>query len=330
MDKKTVFSGVQPSGVLTIGNYIGAIKRWVSLQDEYNCYYSIVDQHAITVPQVPKDLRKNTLDMLALLMACGIDTDKSTLFIQSHVPEHSELAWVLNTITYMGQLNRMTQFKDKSKISDENLNAALFTYPVLMSADILLYNTDLVPVGDDQKQHLELTRDLAERFNNRYSDTFMVPEPLIGEFGARIMSLQEPSVKMSKSDSDENGYILLLDDEKTIGRKIRRAVTDSIGEISYTDEQPGIKNLLNIYSSFSGEDIETIVERYAGRGYGEFKKDLEEIVIEELRPIQEKFKELRSDRSQLEEIYKIGSQKASKEARRTLRKVYKKVGFIPR
>lgn len=330
MDKKTVFSGVQPSGVLTIGNYIGAIKRWVSLQDEYNCYYSIVDQHAITVPQVPKDLRKNTLDMLALLMACGIDTDKSTLFIQSHVPEHSELAWVLNTITYMGQLNRMTQFKDKSKISDENLNAALFTYPVLMSADILLYNTDLVPVGDDQKQHLELTRDLAERFNNRYSDTFMVPEPLIGEFGARIMSLQEPSAKMSKSDSDENGYILLLDDEKTISRKIRRAVTDSIGEVSYSDEQPGIKNLLNIYSSFSGEDIDTILERYAGRGYGDFKKDLEEIVIRELRPIQERFKELRSDRSQLEEIYKIGSQKASKEARRTLRKVYKKVGFIPR
>ncbi|MGO1469997.1 MAG: tryptophan--tRNA ligase [Tissierella sp.] len=330
MDKKIVFSGVQPSGALTIGNYIGAIKRWATLQDEYNCYYCVVDQHAITVPQKAKDLRKNTLDILALLMACGIDHEKSTLFIQSHVPEHSELAWVLNTITYMGQLNRMTQFKDKSKRSEENLNSALFTYPVLMAADILLYKTNLVPVGEDQKQHLELARDLAERFNNRYSDTFMVPEPLIGEFGARIMSLQDPNSKMSKSDSDENGYILLLDDKNTIRRKIKRAVTDSIGEVSYNDDQPGIKNLLNIYSSFSGETIETIVEKYEGRGYGDFKKDLEEIVVDGLSPIQEKFNALRSDKAYLEEIYRKGSEKASDEARKMLRKVYKKVGFIPR
>lgn len=330
MDKKTVFSGVQPSGALTIGNYIGAIKRWTTLQDEYNCYYCVVDQHAITVPQEPKDLRKNTLDVLALLMACGIDHDKSTLFIQSHVPEHAELAWVLNTITYMGQLNRMTQFKDKSQRAEENLNAALFTYPVLMAADILLYKTDLVPVGDDQKQHLELTRDLAERFNNRYSDTFVVPDPLIGEFGARIMSLQDPTVKMSKSDRDENGFILLLDDKATVRRKIRRAVTDSVGEVSYSDDQPGIKNLINIYSSFTDEDVESIVEKYRGRGYGDFKKDLEEIVVETLNPIQENFKALRSDRAYLEEIYKKGAQKASNEARRMLRRVYKKIGFIPR
>lgn len=330
MDKKTVFSGVQPSGALTIGNYIGAIKRWVSLQDKYNCYYAIVDQHAITVPQEAKNLRKNTLDMLALLMACGIDPDKSTLFIQSHVAEHSELSWVLNTITYMGQLNRMTQYKDKSKRSEENLNAALFTYPVLMAADILLYRADLVPVGEDQKQHLELARDLAERFNNRYSDTFTVPDPLIGEFGARIMSIQDPNVKMSKSDSDENAFILLLDDKAAIKRKIKRAVTDSVGEISYCDEQPGIKNLLNIYSSFSGEEIDIIVERYKGRGYGDFKKDLEEVVLEELLPIQERFNTIRNDKVYLEEVYKKGSEKASNEARKMIRKVYKKVGFIAR
>ena len=330
MDKKTVFSGVQPSGALTIGNYIGAIKRWVTLQDTYNCYYSLVDQHAITVPQIAKDLRKNTLDLLALLIACGIDSDKSTLFIQSHVPEHSELAWVLNTITYMGQLNRMTQFKDKSKRSEDNLNAALFTYPVLMAADILLYKADFVPVGEDQKQHLELARDLAERFNYRYSDTFTVPEPMIGEFGARIMSLQDPDVKMSKSDSDDNGFILLLDDRPAIKRKIKRAVTDSLGEIAYSDEQAGIKNLINIYSSFSGDSTDDIVERYRGRGYGDFKKDLEEVVAGELLPIQERFKAIRDDKAYLEEVYKKGSEKASNEARKMIRKVYKKVGFIPR
>ena len=330
MERKTVFSGVQPSGALTIGNYIGAIKRWVPLQEEYNCYYSIVDQHAITVPQEAKDLRKNTLDLIALYIACGIDPEKSTLFIQSHVPEHAELAWVLNTITYMGQLNRMTQYKDKSKRAEENLNAALFTYPVLMAADILLYQTDLVPIGDDQKQHLELARDLAERFNNRYSETFVVPDPMIGKFGARIKSLQNPDAKMSKSDADENGFILILDDQAAIRRKIKRAVTDSVGEVNYSDDQPGIKNLLNIYSSFSGERVEDIVEKYRGQGYGDFKKDLEEVVVEGLRPIQERFNEIRNDKEYLEEVYRKGADKASNQARKTLRKVYKKIGFIPR
>lgn len=330
MENKIVFSGVQPSGALTIGNYIGAIKNWVGLQDEYDCYYCIVDLHAITVPQIAKDLRKNTLDVLALYMACGMDPEKSTLFIQSHVPAHLELAWVLNTMTYMGQLNRMTQFKEKSRRAEENLNAGLFTYPVLMASDILLYQTDLVPVGDDQKQHLELARDLAERFNNRYSPTFQVPEPLIKETGARIMSLQNPESKMSKSDPDENGYILLLDDKAAITRKIKRAVTDSLGVVAYNDEQPGIKNLLTIYSIFTGKKIEDIVASYEGEGYGKFKNDLAEIVVEGLAPIQEKYKELIANKDYLEEVYKAGAEKAERQARRTLQKVYRKVGFIQR
>lgn len=330
MEKKIVFSGVQPSGALTIGNYLGAIKNWVGLQDEYDCYYCIVDLHAITVPQVAKDLRKNTLDVLALYLACGIDPEKSTMFIQSHVPAHLELSWVLNTITYMGQLNRMTQFKEKSRRSEENLNAGLFTYPVLMASDILVYQTDLVPVGDDQKQHLELARDLAERFNNRYSPTFKVPEPLIQGTGARIMSLQNPESKMSKSDLDENGYILLLDDKAAITRKIKRAVTDSIGVVAYNDEQPGIKNLLGIYSVFTGKEISDIVASYEGEGYGKFKNDLAEIVVEGLMPIQERYKKLMVNKDYLEQIYKAGAEKAEHKARKTLQKVYKKVGFIQR
>lgn len=330
MKKKTVFSGVQPSGALTIGNYLGAIKNWVELQDEYDCNYCIVDLHAITVPQVPKDLRKNTLDVLALYLACGIDPEKSTIFIQSHVRAHAELTWVLNSISYMGQLNRMTQYKEKSRRAEENLNAALFTYPVLMASDILLYDTDLVPVGDDQKQHLELARDLAERFNNRYSPTFTVPEPLIREEGARIMSLQDPEAKMSKSDSDVNGYLLLLDDEATIRRKIKRAVTDSIGIVRYSDEQPGLKNLLTIYSIFSNEAIEDIVKRYEGEGYGKFKGDLAEVVVEALRPIREKYEEIRSDKEYLEKVYREGAEKADRKSMKILSKVYRKVGFIPR
>lgn len=330
MDKKNVFSGVQPSGELTIGNYIGALKNFVELQDEFNCYYCIVDLHAITVPQVPKDLRKRTLDVLSLYMACGIDPEKSTLFIQSHVPAHAELNWVLNTITYMGQLNRMTQFKEKSRKSDENLNAGLFTYPVLMASDILLYQADFVPVGEDQKQHLELARDLAERFNNRYSDTFVVPEPLIKDFGAKIMSLQEPQFKMSKSDADVNAFILMLDDKDTIRRKIKRAVTDSLGVIAYNDEQPGLKNLINIYSVFSNDDVATILKRYDGLGYGKFKDDLAEVVVEGLSPIQDKYKDLVSNKDYLEKVYKEGAERAEYMAMKTLRKVYKKVGFIPR
>lgn len=330
MDRKVVFSGVQPSGGLTIGNYIGAIRNWVDLQDEYDCYYCIVDSHAITVPQVPKDLRRNTLEVLAIYLASGMDPEKSTLFIQSHVTAHIELTWVLNSITYMGQLNRMTQFKEKSRRAEENLNAALFTYPVLMASDILLYQTDLVPVGEDQKQHLELARDLAERFNNKYSPTFKVPEPLIQKFGARIMSLQDPERKMSKSDEDENGYILILDKPEVIRRKVKRAVTDSIGQVKYNDEQLGIKNLINIYSVFSGDTIEEIEARYEGEGYGKFKGDLAEVIVEGLTPIQEKYNELMEDKDYLEKVYKEGAEKANYMARKTLSKVYRKVGFIER
>ncbi len=330
MDKKIVFSGVQPSGGLTIGNYIGAIKNWIELQDEYECFFSVVDLHAITVPQDPKKLRANTLEVLSIYLAAGIDPEKSTLFIQSHVPAHPELAWVLDSISYMGQLNRMTQFKEKSKKAEENLNAALFTYPVLMAADILLYQTDLVPVGEDQKQHLELSRDLADRFNSKYSPTFKVPEPLIKEDGARIMSLQDPSKKMSKSDKDENGFILILEEEEAIRRKIKRAVTDSVGEVNYSDDQPGIKNLVNIYSAFSNETVEEIVEKYRGRGYGDFKADLAEVIVAGLKPIQKRYNEIRADKDGLERIYREGAEKASYVGNKTLRKVYKKVGLIPR
>lgn len=330
MKKKKVFSGVQPSGVLTLGNYIGAIKNWVELQDEYDCFYCVVDQHAITVPQKAKDLRKNTIDILALLLASEINPEKSTLFIQSHVSAHSELTWVLNSITYMGQLNRMTQYKEKSRRAEENLNAGLFTYPVLMAADILLYQADLVPVGEDQKQHLELARDLAERFNYNYSDTFTVPAPLIKDFGARIMSLQDPTSKMSKSDSDKNGYILLLDSKDVIKRKIKRAVTDSLAKVSYNDEQLGIKNLLNIYSVLTDESVEKIANRYENTGYGKFKEDLIEVVIEGLAPIQREYEYLMKNKDYLEKVYKKGAEKANHAALKTLRKVYKKVGFIPR
>lgn len=323
-----MFSGVQPSGSLTIGNYIGAIKNWVSLQDEYECYYCIVDLHSITVPQEPKNLRKNTLELLAVYLACGLDPEKCTLFIQSHVSAHAELSWVLSTMSYMGQLSRMTQYKEKSQRVGENVNAGLFTYPVLMAADILLYQADLVPVGEDQKQHLELARDLAERFNNRYSPTFKVPEPLIKKEGARIMSLQNPQKKMSKSDDNENGYILILDKPEDIRRKVKRAVTDSIGVVRYSDEQPGIKNLIEIYSAFSKDSIEDIEKRYEGIGYGKFKEDLAEVVIEGLRPIQEKFDSYMKNKDYLESVYKQGAEKARYISNKTLRKVYRKIGFI--
>ena len=329
-ERETVFSGVQPSGALTIGNYIGSIKNWVDLQDEYDCFYCIVDLHAITVPQEPKNLRKNTLDLLALYLASGIDPEKATVFIQSHVSAHTELTWVLDTISYMGQLSRMTQFKEKAQKNEANLNAGLFTYPVLMASDILLYQADLVPVGEDQKQHLELARDLAERFNNRYSPTFKVPEPLIKSVGAKIMSLQNPESKMSKSDTDDNGYILLLDKPDAIKRKIKRAVTDSVGEVRYRDEQPGVKNLMNIYSIFSGESTGEIEKKYEGEGYGKFKEDLVEVVVEGLRPIQEKYDYYMKNKDYLEKIYREGAENAERVARKTLRKVYKKVGFIPR
>lgn len=329
-EKKVILSGAQPSGKMTLGNYLGAIKNWTELQDNYDCYYSIVDLHAITVPQDPKVLRANTIELLAQYIACGLDPEKNTIFIQSHVKEHVELMWVLNTMTYMGELSRMTQFKDKSQKSEANLNAGLFTYPVLMAADILLYQTDLVPVGDDQKQHLELARDLANRFNNRFSLTFVVPEGYYPKGGARVMSLQEPTKKMSKSDSNENAFILLADDSDSIKRKIKRSVTDSLGVVKYNDEQPGIKNLIDIYSNLSKKSVEEIVNMYEGKGYGIFKEDVAEVVSEALRPIREKYVDLLNNKDYLEKIYSMGAEKAEKQARKTLRKVYKKVGFIER
>ncbi|QZY55036.1 tryptophan--tRNA ligase [Crassaminicella profunda] len=329
-ERKVIFSGAQPSGKLTLGNYLGALKNWVALQDEYNCYYCIVDLHAITVPQDPKNLRKNTIDALAQYIACGLDPEKSTIFIQSHVSAHAELNWALNSITYMGELNRMTQFKEKSKKNEANLNGALFTYPVLMAADILLYQADLVPVGEDQKQHLELARNLAQRFNGKYSDTFKVPDPYIPKVGARIMSLQEPTKKMSKSDDNVNGFIGLVEDGNSIAKKVKRAVTDSLGIVKCSDEQPGVKNLLNIYSKLSGKSVEEIERMYEGKGYGDFKKDTAEVVVEGLRPIREKYEDLLKNKDYLESIYTEGAEKAERVARKTLRKVYKKVGFIPR
>ena len=267
-EKKVIFSGVQPSGKMTLGNYLGALKSWTDLQKEFECYFSMVNMHAITVPQDPEVLKRQTIELLAQFIACGIDPEENTIFIQSHVPQHAELNWVLCTMTYMGELNRMTQYKDKSKKSEANLNAGLFTYPVLMAADILLYQADVVPVGDDQKQHMELARDLAERFNNRFSKTFVVPEGYYPKGTARVMSLQEPEKKMSKSDSNENGFILLSEDADTTAKKIKKAVTDSVGIVRYTDEQPGLKNLINIYSAMTDKSVEEIVAMYEGKGYG--------------------------------------------------------------
>lgn len=331
-NKKVIFSGMQPSGSLTLGNYLGALKNWVKLQSEYDSYYCVVDMHAITVPKEPKDLRKNTLEVLANYIAAGIDPEQVTLFIQSHVPAHAELSWILNCFTYYGELGRMTQFKDKSKKLDHNaITAGLYTYPVLMAADILLYQTDLVPVGEDQRQHLEITRDIAMRFNNRFSETFKVPEPFIEKVGAaKIMSLQEPLSKMSKSDSNENAYILLSDDADTIRRKFKRSVTDSEGIVRYSDEQPGIKNLINIYSKITKQTNDEIVANYEGKGYAQFKDDVAEIVINEFKPIQDKIDYLLKNKDYLEKIYQNGAEKAEATARKTLRKVSKKIGFLPK
>ncbi|MDK2563103.1 tryptophan--tRNA ligase [Romboutsia sedimentorum] len=329
-EKKIIFSGAQPSGKMTLGNYLGAIQNWTKLQDEYDCFYSVVDLHAITVPQEAKDLRANTMQLLAQYLACGLDPEKNTIFIQSHVSAHTELMWILSTMTYMGELSRMTQFKDKSQKSEANLNSGLFTYPVLMAADILLYQTDLVPVGEDQKQHLELARDLGARFNNRYSETFKIPDPYIPKEVGRVMSLQEPTKKMSKSDSNENSFILLADDTDTIRRKVKRSVTDSLGIVNYTDEQPGIKNLLDIYSQLDNKSIEELLSMYEGKGYGVFKEDVAEVIVETLRPIREKYNDLLNNKDYLENVYALGANKAEKQARKTLRKVYKKVGLIER
>ena len=328
--KKIIFSGIQPSGNLTLGNYLGALKNWVKLQNEYDCFFCVVDLHAITVKQVPADLRKRTLEVLAIYIACGIDPNKNTLFIQSHVPAHSEGAWLLTCNTYMGELSRMTQFKDKSKKHGDSIPAGLFTYPVLMAADILLYNTDLVPVGIDQKQHLELARDLATRFNNAYSPTFKVPDPYIPPVGAKVMSLQDPTKKMSKSDDNPNSYILIMDPPEVIRKKISRAVTDSIGVINYTDEQPGVKNLLDILISIKGYSKDEVVELYKDKGYADLKKDVADANVEEIAPNLERVINLLKDKKALEEIYKLGAEKANYAAIKNLRKMQKKIGLIPR
>ncbi len=326
--KKRIFSGVQPSGDLTLGNYIGAIKNWEKLQDDYECLYCIVDLHSITVRQTPADLRRRTLEVLMQYLAAGIDPEKSVVFIQSHVSAHTELSWVLGCNAQMGELSRMTQFKEKSKAHADNINAGLFTYPVLMAADILLYQADLVPVGHDQLQHIEIARDIANRFNHYYSDTFTVPEAYIPKVGQRIMSLQAPENKMSKSDPNPNGCIFLLDDKDTIIRKFKRAVTDSGSEVTASPDKPGVTNLLSIYSAVTEKSIKEAEQEFCGKGYGDFKLAVGEAVADALSPVQAEFKRLSGDKAYVESVYKKGAEQAEYLANKTLRKVYKKVGFI--
>lgn len=329
-DKKVLFSGMQATGNLTLGNYLGALKNWVTLSDEYECFYSVVDMHSITVRQDPATLRKRARALLTLYIAAGLDPEKNCIYYQSHVSGHAELAWILNCFTYMGELNRMTQFKDKSAKHADNINAGLFTYPVLMAADILLYQADVVPVGVDQMQHLEITRDIAERFNNIYGEVFTVPEPYIGKVGAKIMSLQDPSKKMSKSDENPNASIYLMDDVDTIVRKCKRAVTDSEAQIRYREEQPGVKNLIDIYSACTGKSPDEVVKEFDGRGYGDFKIAVGEAVISVLKPLQDEVARLEKDKGYIDSIIKNNAEKANYFAMKTLRKVQKKVGFPER
>lgn len=328
--KKRIFSGMQPSGVITLGNYLGALKNWTKLQDEYDCLYCIVDMHAITVRQDPVKLRKQARDLLVQYLAVGLEPEKNIMYYQSHVPQHAELGWILNCFTYMGELNRMTQFKDKCAKHADNINAGLFTYPTLMAADILLYQADLVPVGEDQRQHLEITRDLAQRFNGIYGDVFKIPEAYIGKVGARVMALQEPTKKMSKSDDNQNNIITLMDDPKVIMNKMKRAMTDSDTEVRYAEDKPGISNLLNIYCAVTGKSIAEAEKEFAGVGYGTFKTAVGEAVVAELEPVQKRVKELEANKDYLDAIIKEGAEKASRLADRTLTKVQKKVGFLPR
>lgn len=331
MTKPIVFSGIQPSGELTIGNYLGSLRQWVALQDDYQCIYCIVDQHAITVRQQPEQLRKATLDTIALYLACNIDPQKSTIFIQSNVAEHTQLAWVLNCYTYFGELSRMTQFKDKASRYQENVNAGLFDYPVLMAADILLYQANLVPVGEDQKQHMELSRDIAQRFNALYGDIFCVPEPFIPKSGARVMSLQDPGKKMSKSDDNRNNIIGLLEDPRAVVKKINRAVTDS-------DEPPmvrydlqnkaGISNLLDILSGVTGQSIAELEQQFAGKLYGQLKNEVAEQVAAMLQVLQQRYQRYRNDETYLHEIMRLGAEKARERASKTLQDVYRVIGFV--
>ena len=328
--KKRIFSGMQPSGVITLGNYLGALKNWTRLQDEYDCLYCIVDMHAITVRQDPVKLRKQARDLLVQYLAVGLDPEKNIMYYQSHVPQHAELGWILNCFTYMGELNRMTQFKDKCAKHADNINAGLFTYPTLMAADILLYQTDLVPVGEDQRQHLEITRDLAQRFNGIYGDVFQIPEAYIGKVGARVMALQEPTKKMSKSDDNQNNIITLMDDPKVIMNKMKRAMTDSDTEVRYAEEKPGISNLLNIYCAVTGKTTAEAEKEFVGVGYGTFKTAVGEAVVAELEPVQKRVRELEANKEYLDTIIREGAEKASRLADRTLSKVQKKLGFPPR
>lgn len=330
MEKKTILSGIQPSGVLTLGNYLGALRNWVKIQNEYDCKFFVADLHSLTVRQDPETLRENIKKVVMQYIACGIDPNINTIFLQSHVHEHAELAWILNCNTYMGELSRMTQFKDKSQ-KQENVGVGLFDYPVLMAADILLYDADYVPVGEDQRQHLEITRDIAKRFNSVYKEEiFKIPEPYISKKGARIMSLQDPTKKMSKSDSNPNGYISLLDPRDIVIKKFKKAVTDSENIVRYRDEQPGIQNLINIYSLITKKEIPEIEKEFEGAGYGTFKTAVGETVADTLDKIQEKYNELNSPECEnyLSEIYQKGAKEAQKIAKEKLAQVYKAVGFI--
>ncbi|WP_278384072.1 tryptophan--tRNA ligase [Alteromonas mediterranea] len=332
-NRPVVLSGCQPSGQLTLGNYMGALKHWVSMQDDHDCLYMIVDLHAITVRQDPKQLAEACLDGLSLYLACGIDPQKSTLFLQSHVPEHAQLSWVLNCYAQMGELNRMTQFKDKSAKNENNINVGLYSYPVLQAADILLYQADKVPVGEDQKQHLELTRDIATRVNNLYGDVFKLPDPYIPDFGARIMSLQEPEKKMSKSDNNPNNFIGLLEEPKKLAKKIKRAVTDSDEQANIyfnPTEKPGVSNLLTLLSLSTGKSIKALEPEYTDKMYGHLKGDVADAVVALLEPIQARYAEIRADRAYLDDVMRQGAEKASARAAETLAKVYNAVGFIPK
>ena len=327
VQKKRILSGIQPSGDLTLGSYLGAIRNWAALADEYDCYYMLADMHTITVRQVPAELRRHTITQVAAYIASGLDPEKNTLFVQSH----AELGWVLDCYTMFGELSRMTQFKDKSAKNADNINAGLFTYPALMAADILLYQADLVPVGGDQKQHVEICRDIATRFNGIYGDTFKLPDPYIPEVGARVMSLTSPEKKMSKSDKDQNGCVYMLEKPEDIMRKFKKAVTDSEACVRYDKEnKPGVSNLMQIYSAATGKTFQEIEAEFAGRGYGDFKTAVGESVVELLRPIREETERLLADKAYLESVYRAGAEKASRVANRTLSKVYKKIGFLAR
>ncbi len=329
MNKKTILSGIQATGNLTLGNYLGALNNWVEMQEEYDCYYMIADLHTLTIRNDPETLRKNTLELIALYVAAGLDPEKNTIFVQSHIPAHTQLSWVLNCYTYMGELNRMTQFKDKAAKHADNINSGLFTYPVLMAADILLYNADLVPVGEDQRQHLEITRDIAERFNSIYGETFKIPDAYIAKIGAKIMGLQNPTSKMSKSAPDPMDKILLTDTPDDIRKKFKKAVTDSENCVRYDREaKPGVSNLMGIYGIIKNKTMEEIEKEFEGQGYGTFKSAVAEAVVERLEPIQNKHNELLENPEKIKEIYEMGDQKAAEKANKLIKEVYKKVGLV--